>query len=810
MKKFVNLLLAAVLVATMILPIACTPAEQKPQEAKGTFSYITNENMSSSTEYNKNLYYLNQLNFQIADPDVIYIDHGEEAGWFYAYGTSDLVNCYGIQCWRSRDLTNWEYKGVAYQPDFDTAWDYTNHWAPEVRYDAEQDLYLMFFNADKIVGYNGDTPVTQKYIDVVYSDSPYGPFVTYYPENPHPAYDFTAANSEITDKSITRSYAIDVHPFVDPVSGKKYLYYSGYGNDGAGVWHGQTIFGVEMIDWLTPDYSTLKELTHLYYTTTKDEVAIDEGRQAGASVNEGPYVYYKDGTYYMTFSVYPYTQEMYQVRQAIATSPLGDYTKLQPGEGGQIIATDGAWSGFLSSAGHHAFIKCGDQLMIAYHTFYNRTGIDGGRALAVDTISFIDNGNGQKVMHANGPTYSYQPLPSEISGYGNIADQATITVNNAASDNDVSWLTDGVLKVHGSDPVQEFTTSGGKTVITMSFDKFVTARSLMIYNSTIYDNAFWGINSVKLYYKTGANSTAVAEAKNINLTGAWADWNTDGFSEVMYPGANAIVEFDDLPVNKIEITINAAADQAISLNEIVLLGRNEENAAPVLEFTEYGFTNPDVGAPLPTYESKTFGKAGKFVSNYGYDLTHDDGTENAYVDKTWCGNQQMLYFKDVVSNVLYVEAELSVLNHTKAYCGDKYPKIGIMMRAQNNYFMFFNIDCQSDYKGQYVGWVQSIASGGDYMWKDYAKQSKQYSISYTGDKYTKLAIARIDGKVWLFVNDQLAFALEGELSFGSAEQNKTAVSFLTYNSFTRFRNYSITDNPTEVTAKLNSLGVTVD
>ena len=187
MKKFVNLLLAAVLVATMILPIACTPAEQKPQEAKGTFSYITNENMSSSTEYNKNLYYLNQLNFQIADPDVIYIDHGEEAGWFYAYGTSDLVNCYGIQCWRSRDLTNWEYKGVAYQPDFDTAWDYTNHWAPEVRYDAEQDLYLMFFNADKIVGYNGDTPVTQKYIDVVYSDSPYGPFVTYYPENPHPA-----------------------------------------------------------------------------------------------------------------------------------------------------------------------------------------------------------------------------------------------------------------------------------------------------------------------------------------------------------------------------------------------------------------------------------------------------------------------------------------------------------------------------------------------------------------------------------------------------------------------------------------------
>ncbi|MGN1040920.1 MAG: family 43 glycosylhydrolase [Candidatus Fimimonas sp.] len=803
MKRFFYVCLAVLFVVTTILPLAACQPDNSPDEqpAKGTFSYVTNEQMSE-TDYNKNLYYLNQLKFQIADPDVIYVDHGEERGWFYAYGTSDLVNCFGIQCWRSRDLTNWEYKGVAYMPNFDNTWDYTNHWAPEVLFDAEQDLYLLFFNADNINAGN------KKCIDVAYSENPYGPFVSYTPDNPKPAYDFSSSNKQI-DPALTRQDTIDVHPFVDPQTGDKYLYYSGYGRDGNGTWHGQTIFGVKMKDWLTPDYSTLKELTHLYKTTVNDDAEdIDEGRNSGASVNEGPYVYYQDGTYYMTFSVYPYTSEMYQVRQAVATSPLGDFVKLQPDEGGMVIGTDGAWSGFLSSAGHHCFIKCGDALMIAYHTFYNRTGIDEGRALAVDKVVFVDNGNGQKVMHANGPTYSYQPLPEEISGYANVAESATISVNNVAEGSSVASLNDGVLKVHSNDPVAEFRTSGGKTVITLMFDNFVMARSLMIYNSTDYDLAFWGVNSVKLYYKSSETGTSQVETSKILLDD---EWNADTFSEVMYPGANTIVEFDELPVNKVEITINAAADQQIAMNEIVLLGRYVENPAPVAEFVEYSYSEPVFGEALPVYESNTFGKAGEFVSNYGYDLSHDDGTENAYVDKVWCGNQQMLYFKDVVSNNFYVEAELSVLNHTKAYNNDKYPKIGLMMRARNNYFVFFNIDCTADYNGKAVGWVQSNAAGNDYLWGDYAAQSKVISsIDYTGDSFVKLAIARIDGKCWMFVNDQLAFALEGEISFNSLQSTACAVSFLTYNSFTRFRNYSITDNVNEVKAKLLQLNVTVD
>lgn len=809
MNKMLNVILAIVLSLVLVFSVACTVnsgngggggggGEGNTTGATGEFSYVTNETMSS-TDYNKNLYYLNELKFEIADPDVIYIEKGEEQGWFYAYGTSDLVGCFGIQCWRSRDLTNWEYRSVAYQPDFEKNWDCYNHWAPEIIYDDDLGGYLLFYNADHLR--NG-----RKCIDVAFAEQPYGPFEPLL-HGEEPAYDFSANNPHMS-KALARSYTIDVHPYVDPVTGDKYLYYSGYGEDGYGNWLGQTIFGVKLIDWLTPDYSTVKQLTKLYNTTVdRSDNDIDEGI-GYASVNEAAYVYYHEGTYFLTFSVYAYDQAMYQVRQAVSDSPLGDFTKIQPADGGQIIATDNAWSGVITSAGHHCFIECGDQLMIAYHTFLNRTDIGNGRALAVDTMSFVKNAKGQTLLHANGPTYSYQPLPSEISGYENIAEKATITVSNAQNVADVSYLTDGQIKVHSIDPVKEFETKGGNTVITLSFNKFVNARSIMLYNSTDYDKAFWGINSVKLHYKSGASSTSVATVSNVLFD---YNWNTDAFSEVMYPGSNALIEFDELPVNKIEITINAEDDYVMALNEIVVLGKEVSNPSVVKEFKEYTYEEPTFGDALPLYESRTFGTAGTFKSNYGFDLSHDDGTENAYVEKTWCGDIQELFFKDVVSTVLYVEAELSVLDHTTAYRNNGYPKIGIKLSAKNKYFIFFNIDCQSTYKGQNVGWVESNPSGTDYIWSAYDSRLKNVgTIAYTGDSYTKLGIARIGADVYLFVNDTLAFALtNGEMSgFTDNEGTACAAAFLTYDSYTRFRNYSITDNQAEVEAKLASLGVT--
>ena len=790
-KRILSALIVLVMVLLSLSVVACSGA-QMPNKAYAS--------INNADDYNKNLYYLNELKFEIADPSVIYIEEGDQKGYFYAYGTSDLVGCFGIQCWRSKDLTNWEYVSVAYQPNFDTTWGFSNNWAPEVIYD--EGMYWMFYNAD----WNAKGS-ERKYISVAISENPQGPFVCV--EEEVPAFDFTSANPEITnrDPSLARNESIDAHPFIDPVSGERYLYYSGYS-------HGsnQTIFGVKMIDWLHPDYSTLVELTHLFYTTTDDTEEIFEG-QGWDTVNEGPFIWYQDGTYFMTFSVFSWPRPQYQVRQAVSTSPLGNYTKIQPEDGGAVIVSDMAWN-TNASVGHNCFIKCGDKLMMAYHTFRNRSDISDGRALAVDTISFVENTKGQMVMHCNGPTYAYQPLPAEISGYQNVAKLANVEATNAVDEDDIPLLTDETIKIHETDMVKELEVTGGKTKLTFTFDNFVNIRSILVYNSSDYTKCFDKVSSIELQYKKGQNGTGTTKLTNIPFD---SEWGYDEYSEFMNPGTSSIVEFDEIPVNKVTITLEGKFDD-LALNEVMILGKVVNNPTGVQKFSDsYSFSNPDPVEAIPVYESLTFGSAGTHVSNFGYDLTHDDGTENRYVDKVWCGNSQLLFFKGISSTSVYVEAYISVLDHRANYMGDMWPKIGLVLKNNTNnsnysYFAFFNIDCTANFNGQNVGWVESNAAGTDYLWDYYAEQSTYVpGIKYTGNNYTKLAFARIGNHCWMFVNDTLVFDLPDGALMGFTNDQRTACSpaFLTYNTFARFANYSATGDLQQVKERLAQLGVKV-
>lgn len=806
--------------AALLIPVglsACGKSgktDTNPDASKDAANWYTDYAEVSSEEYNKNLYYLNELKFENADPSVIWVPkgqmkgaHDEDEGYFYAYGTSDMINVHGIQCWRSKDLTNWEYKSVALQPDFDKTWAYYNYWAPEVIFDEDTGLYLMFYNADwgeKDVWTNewykkGDAA---KYMSVVWSETPYGPFLPMTEEfESKPVYDFSRENNQIP-KNLQRTLAIDAHPFIDPVSGDKYLYYSGFGRDGnSDEWHGQTIFGVKMNSWTEPDYSTLTELTKNHNTTVDGND--DDIPENGYTVNEGPFMWYKDGTYYLTYSICDYRDPMYQVRQALGSDPLGKFTKIQPEDGGQIIAP--LWDN-MKGTGHHCFIQCGDELMIAYHAYINREDITDGRALAVDTISWVENAKGQKLMHANGPTYSYQPLPEEISGYKNLTSLAKIEANNTAKGSSVNYLKDKTIKTFRNDCVEEFRTSGGKTEITLTFDKFVNARSILVYNSADYDYAFTGISTIRLQCKGAGDTTVERVIKNVGFD---FEWNTDS-SSIVYPGATSIAEFDELAVNKITITFNAPADTYLGINEIVVLGKETGNPKPIKQLTEYKYEDIEDVSPIPVYESLTFGSAGngRYVSDYGFDLSHDDGTENAYVEKVWTGNNQNLYFKDVESNVLYMEVEVSVGEHTKSYGYDPAPKTGIVLRTARGYFITYNIDCGSDFNTPRVGHTESNSSGSDFDWNKY----KTYEVSgmkYTGNNFAKLGIARVDGTVYLFANGRLIDTVTSFRGFSADESTKSSVAFVTFNCYTKYKNYSITTDRNKVTAKLSELGVTL-
>ena len=818
LKKIISLSMAVLMLFGALFSLsACFLVPDNGETVvPGDFSYTSYENDTyDEYSYNKNLYYLNELNFPVADPTVIFVEEGEEKGYFYAYGTSDLIQCHGFQCWRSKDLTNWEYVGVAYEPDFSESWALNNHWAPEVLYD--DGVYYIFYNAENYKAGN------RHCISVAVSQNPYGPFECIdgaknldgkMLSKGEPVYDFDGI---LPNREGLSNHIIDLHPFIDPVTGDKYMYFSAFQYWGGRAY--QEIYGVKMKDWFTPDYSTLTQLTSIFNTTVTDfreEMAggaiqfgdIDEGQDEIATVNEGPFVYYHEGIYYLTFSVYPYTSPNYQVRQALATSPLGDYTKVQPEDGGTIIYTESDWEN-LSSAGHHCFIRCGEQLMIAYHTFLDRATIQNGRALAVDEIKFVENDKGQLLMHTNGPTYSYQPLPAAVSGYENLAPSATVTASHTDADSDIKYLTDGLFKVHRSDLVDEYKTStvstSAKATINFKFKDFVNVRSLLLYNSIDYSLSVPAISSVKLKYKT-ASGSAWAEAKNVKFNYAW---NTDSKS-TMYPGGAIILEFDEMPVDEIELTFNLSPNSGITqiaIGEIMIMGKKKAGA-PVREFKEYTYQNPDPVEYIKNSEGACVGTVGGFATSWGYgDLSTDDGTENAYIQNTAPGDQ-FAFFKGAEGYNFYFEAELTI-SEDKPYRMwhggiEEYPKFGLVLKSASG-STFFYVD--SAYNGSFdkkaVGYAQRKQDNSDYDWTATEKLS-QVDISYTNGEYTKLAIARVGETYYFFVNDKL-FATETALR-GLTGENVVG-GCLVFNMGIKVRNYNVISGQEQTLEKIESLGV---
>ncbi len=103
---------------------------------------------------------------QIRDPFVLPIP---EQGMYYLYGTTDADawrgRGEGFNCYRSRDLAEWEGPLPAFRPPADF-WAETNFWAPEVhRYRGRYYMFASFIAPDRYRG-------TQ----ILAADAPEGPF----------------------------------------------------------------------------------------------------------------------------------------------------------------------------------------------------------------------------------------------------------------------------------------------------------------------------------------------------------------------------------------------------------------------------------------------------------------------------------------------------------------------------------------------------------------------------------------------------------------------------------------------------------
>lgn len=560
MKKFIPLLIAIMLCATICLS-AC---------ANTDFFVVANGDVNN---FDTSLFYGNTKTMQGADPSLIYVapQVGEDGtvdpdtGFYYAYVTATST----INAWRTKDMTNWQYLGAVFRPDLDTFWGYTNFWAPAVYHDEASGIYYMFYSASKRGTSN------THYVSLATSTTPDGPFVEYDTGVNQPLVDFSnipkdspAYQYRSSEESFEDGYfaAIDAEPFVD-ADGTKYLLFT---QDRTAGYSSSATFIMKMDEWWQPDYSTVKCLTVTGYTTVGGAEEIDEG-----TVNEGPYMLYHDGLYYLTFSVHSYDESIYQVRQAVGESPMGPFRKVPVEKGGAVLTTDGLTM-YTNSSGHHSFITVGDQLYISYHTFKNDESIDEARKIRFDKVSFVTNEDGLPLIYANGPTVTLQPLPCEISGYENKAESARVYATNLADGSDVYWLTDGTLKIHANSSLVDQTYfNKGKSKITLVWDDYVSAKTIMVYNSCEFTTTFTAVDNIRIKYRQDGKEGTVD-------TGRIA-FDYDAFSleksyfDVVYAGASVTIQFADMDVISIEITISEPKKADVfAVSEVTVLGRRND------------------------------------------------------------------------------------------------------------------------------------------------------------------------------------------------------------------------------------------
>ena len=572
-------------------------------------SYYDETSYEEGADYstiNENLFYRNDRKVDVADPCVVYIDDENDTdyGSYYLYGTTGNT---GFFCWKSDDLVNWEGVGYALlYRDLSTPQGKAvsvDSWAPEVIYDGETDKWYMFFSSTPKDSSNSYIPY------IAQSDSPSGPFDLIDHIDSYTAADGTLLkdieNIETNNSYYYQRYmtfdplkmsqaleklgladmdatsdvlrAIDFHPYVDSVTGDKYLYFNTSVNS--------YIMGIKMNSWTDPDYDTLTIIAKPGYSTPS-AAEKDVPNEMNTSVNEAAWITEHGGRYYLTYSTNSYKDKTYQVCQAVADNPLGEFRKLSEAEGGILLSADSALRDDVSGTGHSAIINAGGQDYIIYHAHNSIAEGGSSRHVAVDEIEWVAiedaNGNELDAMYANGPTTSVQPIPEFASEYKNIADQAEVSATSLADGSSVSALTDDLLTINryaNYDMVETYikeTEFSAETTITLKFDDYKTIRALMIYNSKNMESAFYDIERVEFdcRLEDGTFATKYIDKLAFDIM---AYTSTDDI-DVLRPASSAVAEFDEIECNEIRITIKPATEEQIPVhgfNDLAVLAVSE-------------------------------------------------------------------------------------------------------------------------------------------------------------------------------------------------------------------------------------------
>ncbi|KAI3316954.1 glycoside hydrolase family 43 protein [Xylariaceae sp. AK1471] len=260
---------------------------------------------------------------------------------YYIYPTTDGYPGWGGQTfywWKSKDLVTWTRSKEPFLTLNGTSgnvpWASGNGWAPTI---IERNRKYYFY-------FSGHNPTyNRKTIGVAVAGSPEGPF--------------TAQPTALilNNEALTSGQAIDPGAFLDPVTGKYYLY---WGN------------GSPLMAELSDDMLSIKSST----------LRVPQGL---TDFREGSFMIYRKGLYHLTYSIDDTRSENYRIGYATGTSATGPFTYR-----GVIMQKDAA-KGILAT-GHNSIVNVPgtDDWYIAYHRFAIPGGNGTMRETTIDRMYF--------------------------------------------------------------------------------------------------------------------------------------------------------------------------------------------------------------------------------------------------------------------------------------------------------------------------------------------------------------------------------------------------------------------------------------
>lgn len=323
-------------------------------------------------------------------------------GRYYAYGTGPAPDGKVLRVMASVDLVEWTFHGGVLAPlELEGAEEY---WAPEVAY-HEGTFYLYYAT--------GRTDDPDHHLRVATAEHPLGPW--------------RDRGVNLTPHEI---FAIDAHPFRDPVDGQWYLFYA---NDVMRGPYAGTGIVVDRLLTMERLEGQPRPVLRPYagWQVFELQRAVKQGLDWYTI--EGPFVGRRDGRYVCLYSGGRWENPNYGVGWADANSPLGPWKDEEHEPGPSVLKTV---PGKVVGPGHNSLI-IGPDLETEYIVYHGWDPEGTARYPRIDVLTW----DGIR-PRCHGPTSTAQPRPR-------LPEQLFWSVPESGWDVAGEWQTDS-LRPRGS------------------------------------------------------------------------------------------------------------------------------------------------------------------------------------------------------------------------------------------------------------------------------------------------------------------------------------------------------------------------